>query len=78
MSKCQHKNEFGAVSQPGNPINRPERLYRLKDVLRLIPISKSSWFSGIQQGKYPPGHLLSERTRVWKSSEIQAIIDNLD
>jgi len=55
----------------------PERLYRVKTVLSLIPISRSSWFDGIKQGKYPKGHLLSERTRVWKESEIQAIIDNL-
>ena len=59
--------------------NRPERLLRLKDVLRLLRISRSSWYAGIQAGKYPQGHKLSERTRVWKyKAEIKPIIDNLE
>lgn len=78
QKKSQNQNiSTNEVSLPGNFTDRPEKLYRLKDVLRLIPISKSSWFEGIKKGKYPAGHLLSERTRVWKESELRAIIDGL-
>lgn len=54
-----------------------ERLLRLKDVLQIVPISKSSWWSGIQKGVYPAGKKLSERTTVWVYSEIMAIVDSI-
>ena len=71
------KSKNHLSTNPGNPTDSPERLYRLKDVLRLIPISKSSWFAGIKTGKYPAGYKLSARTVVWKESQLKAIIDNL-
>lgn len=59
--------------------NEHEQLLRLKDVLRLLRISRSSWYAGIKTGKYPAGHKLAERTRVWKyNAEIKPIIDNLE
>lgn len=53
------------------------RLLRLRQVLEIIPISKSAWWQGIKEGKYPRGHKLGERTTVWSSAEIQAIVDRL-
>jgi len=71
------KSENPQTTTSGNLSDRPERLYRLKDVLQLIPVSKSSWFAGIKTGRYPAGHKLSERTTVWKESELRALIDGL-
>lgn len=53
------------------------RLYRLKHVLRLIPVSRSSWFEGIQQGRYPKGLHLGPRTTVWRSDQIENVITSL-
>jgi prophage regulatory protein len=39
-----------------------------------IPISRSSWFSGVRSGKFPAGRLLGPRTRVWLASDIAALI----
>ncbi len=75
MSKNNQSNQ--EITIPGNSIDGPERLYRLKDVLQLIPISKSSWFAGIKTGRYPAGHKLSERTTVWRESELRSLIDSL-
>jgi len=79
MKKTPHNNHNSEnkATTPGDLTDRPERLYRLKDVLQLIPISKSSWFAGIKTGKYPAGHKLSERTTVWKESELRALIDSI-
>lgn len=79
MQTKQHNDDaLNSKAQIGNFTDTSERLLRLKDVLQLIPISKSSWFAGISKGLYPKGHLLSERTRVWKyHAEIKPIIDNL-
>lgn len=58
--------------------DEPEQLLRLKDVLQLLRISRSSFYAGIQANKYPAGHKLGPRTRVWKyKAEIKPIIDNL-
>ena len=54
-----------------------DRLLRLPDVLNCIPVSRSSWYLGIQQGKYPPGLLLGPRTRAWPASDIQALINKI-
>lgn len=58
--------------------NSPEvRLYRLTDVLARVPISRSSWFAGIQVGRYPKGLHLGPRTTVWRSDDIDRMIASL-
>jgi prophage regulatory protein len=51
------------------------RLYRLSDVLDRIPISRSSWFAGIQAGRYPRGYRLGSRITVWRSDDIDRLIE---
>lgn len=61
-----------------HPTSNPGiRLYRLPDVLARIPISRSSWFAGIQVGRYPKGFHLGPRTTVWRSDDIDRMIADL-
>ena len=53
------------------------RLYRLPQVLDRIPVSRSSWFAGIQTGRYPKGYSLGLRTTVWRSDEIEQLVTSL-
>lgn len=53
------------------------RLYRLPQVLERIPVSRSSWFAGIQAGRYPKGYCLGLRTTVWRSDEIDQLVTSL-
>jgi len=63
------------------------RLLRLKHILGdakanppiepIIPISKSSWWNGVKNGKYPKPIKLSENTTVWKETDIRELIDRL-
>ena len=56
--------------------NLPETgLLRVNQVLRFIPISRSSWWAGVKTGLYPKPFKLSKRTTVWKSADIIKIID---
>lgn len=58
-------------------INLPETgLLRVKQVLQLIPISRSSWFAGVKSGRYPQPFKLSARTTVWRTRDIIALINN--
>jgi prophage regulatory protein len=52
-------------------------LYRLPQVLARIPVSRSAWFAGIQAGRYPRSYSLGPRTTVWRSDDIDLVIESL-
>lgn len=42
----------------------------------LIPVSKSTWWSGVRSGRYPkPTRLLGARITAWSVESILALID---
>lgn len=49
---------------------------RLPVVLKLFPVSKSTWWAGVKSGRFPQGHKLSERVTAWKVEDIRALIQN--
>ena len=54
-----------------------ERLLRLSQIIPdILPISKSSWWQGIKDGRYPQPIKLSERTTCWKASDIAKLIED--
>jgi predicted DNA-binding transcriptional regulator AlpA len=56
--------------------NKIDRLIRLKDVLELVPVSKSTWWAGVQSGRYPAAvRHLGSRITAWKLSEIMQLIN---
>ena len=54
-----------------------ESLLRLPQVLNIIPISKSAWWQGCKEGRYPKPIKLGPRTTVWKASDIAAFMRQL-
>jgi predicted DNA-binding transcriptional regulator AlpA len=48
---------------------------RLPVVLSVIPISKSSLYAGIKEGRYPAPVKLSERTSAWRVEDIRNWIE---
>ncbi|MEQ9008799.1 MAG: hypothetical protein RLP12_12990 [Ekhidna sp.] len=54
----------------GNPKSNPP-------IPPFIPISKSTWWNGIKNGKYPKpvsGRPLGSRITVWRAEDIHALI----
>ena len=49
---------------------------RLWDVLKYIPVSKSTWWAGVKAGKYPRPVKLGDRTTAWRAEDIRALIDS--
>ena len=52
--------------------------------LRVVPhitdrmgISRSGWWKGVKEGKFPPGIKLSPRVTVWRASDIDTLIASL-
>lgn len=60
-----------------NPDYNENALLRLPQVLSLIPISKSAWWKGCKDGKYPKPIKLGPRTTVWKASEILTLVEKI-
>jgi len=60
-----------------NEYQEPESFMRLPEVLRIIPVSKTAWWEGIRQGRYPAGIKLSRRTTAWRMSDIRKLCEEL-
>ena len=50
---------------------------RLAQVLQLVPVSKTSWYEGIQSGIYPQPVKLGPRTSAYRAQDIAALIERL-
>jgi len=48
---------------------------RLPQILSLIPISRSAWWAGIREGKFPQGIKLGSKTTVWRAEDIRHFIE---
>ena len=67
MSKDSKIPELQELPQTG--------LLRIKQVLKFIPVSRSSWWQGVRTSKYPKPIKLGERTTCWKAEDIRALIN---
>ena len=43
----------------------------------IIPVSRSSWWSGVKSGKYPQPIKLSEGITVWRTEDIKQLIESI-
>lgn len=48
---------------------------RVKQVVKLLSIGKSTWWLWVKQQKAPAGLKLGDRVTVWRAVDIQAFID---
>ena len=48
---------------------------RLEDVLTVYPVSRSSWYAGIEQGIYPSSIPLGRRSVGWSRAAIRALVE---
>ncbi len=59
-----------------NQNNLPETGFiRLPEVLKFIPIGKSTWWQGVKNGKFPKPVKLGERTTAWRVEDIKDLIE---
>lgn len=56
---------------------KPLRLLRLKQVLNRVPVSPSTWWRGVNSGRFPRPIQLSERATAWLESDINELIQKL-
>jgi prophage regulatory protein len=58
-----------------------ERLYRISELIpkdknkpRLIPVSRSTWWKGVKEGRFPQPVKLGPRTTCWRESDIAELL----
>ena len=59
---------------PPSPQNLDIALWRLPTVLAHVPVSRSHWWAGVAEGRYPAPVKLSKRCVAWRSADIRALI----
>ena len=64
-------NIFDDETLPQGP--EDENLLRLPGVLKMHPVSKSGWYRGMAEGKYPRPIKLGPRVRTWKKRWIRVL-----
>ena len=52
-------------------------LLRLPQVLNLIPVSRSTWWAGCKNGRYPKPVKIGPRTTAWRAEDIKALLRKL-
>jgi hypothetical protein len=65
-------------------LSSPYALLRLKQIIGnpkavppippIIPVSKSTWWTGVKEGRFPQPFKLSDRVTVWRSDDVYALI----
>lgn len=43
-----------------------------------IPVSKSTWWQGVKEGRFPQPQKLGPRTTVWKAEDVRALFEDSD
>jgi len=61
---------------PNSPLS-DKAFLRLNQVLQLIPIGRSTFWSWVANGKAPAPVKLSQRTTAWRSSDIANFLETL-
>ena len=60
------------------PQELTEGYLRLPEVLKVIPVSRSTWYRGVKSGIYPEPLRISTRSSAWRINEIQDCINRLN
>jgi predicted DNA-binding transcriptional regulator AlpA len=47
---------------------------RLSTILKVFPVSKSMWWAGVKDGRFPKAIKLSKKITAWRVEDIQALI----
>lgn len=56
----------------------PETGYmRISDVLRYIPVSKTTWWNGVKSGRFPKSVKLGAGITMWRVEDIIDLIEKV-
>ncbi|WP_210485394.1 helix-turn-helix transcriptional regulator [Microvirga antarctica] len=71
---------WDATSPPASDL-ADDGYWRLKAIIGptgILPISRSTWYNWIEQGRAPPPVALGPRIAGWRKSDIRRLLQSLD
>lgn len=66
------------MKNTNSPNNHEIGFIRLEEILKLIPVSKSTWWNGCSSGRFPKPYKIGPRTTAWRKKDILDFIDGLE
>ena len=69
----------GIPNLPSEGFLRAHQIHGCKrrGLLPIIPISRSAFWKKVAAGDFPPGLLISSRTRVWPVEDVRDFIEDM-
>ena len=64
------------MDHPNFPKTGLVRLSQILAPVGPIPVSKSTWWQGVKEGRFPQAQKLGQRTTVWKVEDIRALFES--
>lgn len=61
---------------PNFPLTGFVRLSQILAPSGPIPVSKSTWWQGVKDGRFPQPRKLGPRTTVWRVEDIRALFED--
>lgn len=49
---------------------------RLDQILKLIPVGKTTWWNGVKSGRFPKPVKLGTRITAWKVEDIRSLLNS--
>lgn len=73
-----HIQPMKGITMQHDTVKQTKGFLRLPQVLELFPISKSAWWAGVKEGRFPKPVKLTERTTAWRVEDIHQLIDGVN
>src|SRR5687767_4029852 len=79
LAERQNAAAAEAIASHGQRPELPlEGFVRLRTVLAVFPVSASSWWRGIREGRYPRPVKLGPHSTGWKAADIRKLIEQIE
>jgi predicted DNA-binding transcriptional regulator AlpA len=80
MTQKRHTNEVGATQIPAVGFLRVRQIIgdNERGIVGIIPVSRSGWYQGVRDGRFPaPVQLMGRRAVAWRAEDIRNLVAEL-
>lgn len=60
------------------PNPNPAGFMRLKAILAIMPVSKTTWWAGVKSGRFPKPVKISDNITAWRTQDIHDLIQRIE
>ena len=71
-------NNSSLETQSNHRLSPEYGFLRLEQILKLIPVDKTTWWNGVKSGRFPKPVKLGTRITAWKTEDIKNLINGFN